>query len=35
MLWLREGFAFAGAWTVCQQNRLLALYFGLPEVHKA
>ena len=25
----------AGAWTVCEQNRLLALCFGLPEVNKA
>ena len=24
MLWLRKGFGFAGAWTVCEQNRLLA-----------
>src|SRR5215213_2739357 len=29
MLWLRKGFGFAGAWTVCEQNRLLALCFGL------
>src|SRR3712207_7752114 len=21
MLWLRKGFGFAGAWTVCEQNR--------------
>src|SRR4051812_46690223 len=34
MLWLRKGFGFAGAWTVCEQNRLLALCFGLPEVNK-
>src|SRR3954470_13743181 len=32
MLWLRKGFGFAGAWTVCEQNRLLAFCFGLPEV---
>jgi hypothetical protein len=35
MLWLRKGFGFAGAWTVCEQNRLLAVCFGLPEVNKA
>src|SRR3954465_5865347 len=35
MLWLRKGFGFAGAWTVLEQNRLLALCFGLPEVNKA
>jgi hypothetical protein len=35
MLWLRKGFGFAGAWTVREQNRLLALCFGLPEVNKA
>src|SRR3954451_14869931 len=29
MLWLRMGFGFAGAWTVREQNRLLALCFGL------
>ena len=23
MLWLRKGFGFSGAWTVCKQNRLL------------
>ena len=34
MLWLRKGFGFAGAWSVCEQNRLLALCFGLPEVNK-
>jgi IS6 family transposase len=34
MLWLRKGFGFAGVWTVCEQNRLLALCFGLPEVNK-
>ncbi len=34
MLWLRKGFGFAGAWTVREQNRLLALCFGLPEVKK-
>ena len=33
-LGLRKGFGFAGAWTVCEQNRLLALCFGLPEVNK-
>ena len=35
MLWLRKGFGFAGAWTVREQNRLLAVCFGLPEVNKA
>src|SRR5829696_4409672 len=33
-LGLRKGFGFAGAWTVLEQNRLLALCFGLPEVNK-
>ena len=35
MLWLRKGFGFMGAWTVREQNRLLGVCFGLPEVHKA
>ena len=35
MLWLRKGFDFAGAWTVQEQNRLLSVCFGLPQVHKA
>jgi transposase-like protein len=35
MLWLRKGFDFAGAWTVCEQNRLLSVCFGLPTVNKA
>ena len=35
MLWLRKGFGFAGAWTVCEQNHLLALCFGLPQANKA
>jgi transposase, IS6 family len=34
MLWLRKGFGFAGAWTACEQNRLLALCFGLPQGNK-
>src|SRR4051812_8355475 len=34
MLWLRKGFGFAGAWTVCEQNRLLAVCFGLQAVNK-
>jgi len=34
MLWLRKGFHFAGAWTVCEQNRLLAFCFGFPEANK-
>jgi transposase-like protein len=35
MLWLRKGFGFSGAWSVCEQNSLLALCFGLPQVNKA
>jgi transposase-like protein len=35
MLWLRKGFDFAGAWTVCEQNRLLSVCFGLPAANKA
>jgi transposase, IS6 family len=35
MLWLRKGFGFAGAWTVREQNRLLAVCFGLSAVNKA
>ncbi len=35
MLWLRKGFGFAGLWTVREQNRLLAVCFGLPQVNKA
>jgi hypothetical protein len=35
MLWLRKGFGFAGAWTVCEQNRMLSVCFGLPAVNKA
>ena len=35
MLWLRKGFGFAGAWTVCEQNQLLAHCFGLPVANKA
>jgi hypothetical protein len=34
-MWLRKGFGFSGPWTVCEQNRLLALCFGLPGVNKA
>jgi transposase, IS6 family len=34
MLWLRKGFGFAGAWTVCEQNRLLAVCFGLQAVNE-
>ena len=34
MLWLRKGFDLAGVWTVCEQNRLLSLCFGLPQVAK-
>src|SRR3954464_4895141 len=35
MLWLRKGFDFAGAWTVCEQNRLLSVCFGLLKVNEA
>jgi transposase, IS6 family len=35
MLWLRKGFDFAGAWTVCEQNQLLSVCFGLPEANRA
>jgi transposase-like protein len=35
MLWLRKGFGFAGAWTVCEQNQLLSICFGLPATNKA
>jgi hypothetical protein len=35
MLWLRKGFGFAGAWTVREQNHLLAVCFGRPQVNKA
>ena len=35
MLWLRKGFGFGGAWTVREQNRLLSVCFGLPQVSKA
>ena len=35
MLWLRKGFDFAGAWTVCEQNRLLSVRFGLLKVNEA
>jgi transposase, IS6 family len=34
MLWLRKGFGFSGAWTVCEQNRLLAACFGLQKVNE-
>ena len=34
MLRLRKGFDLAGVWTVCEQNRLLSLCFGLPQVAK-
>jgi IS6 family transposase len=34
MLWLRKDFGFAGAWTVCERNWLLALCFGLPQGNK-
>ncbi len=35
MLWLRKGFGFACEWTVREQNRLLAICFGLQLVNKA
>jgi transposase, IS6 family len=35
MLWLRKGFGFSGPWTVCEQNHLLGLCFGLQRVNKA
>ena len=35
MLWLRKGFGFAGAWTVLEQNRMLAVCFGLQQANKA
>jgi transposase, IS6 family len=35
MLWLRKGFGFAGAWTVREQNWMLATCFGLPAANKA
>ena len=34
MLWLRKGFGFAGAWTVREQNQMLAHCFGLAVVNK-
>jgi len=33
MLWLKEGFGFAGEWTVRRQNELLARCFGLEMVN--
>src|SRR3954467_6914923 len=35
MLWLRKGFGLAGAWTVQEQNQLLAYCFGLGVTNKA
>jgi IS6 family transposase len=35
MLWLRKGFGFVCPWTIHEQNRLLAVCFGLPQVNKA
>ena len=35
MLWLRKGFGFTGAWTVREQNQMLAYCFGLPAANKA
>jgi transposase, IS6 family len=34
MLWLRKSFGFAGAWSVREQNQLLAHCFGLPVANK-
>jgi len=34
MLWLRKGFDFTSNWTICEQNRLLAVCFGLPKVNE-
>jgi IS6 family transposase len=34
MLWLRKGFGFADAWTVCERNPLLGLCFGLLQANK-
>ena len=34
MLWLRKGFDLAGIWTMYEQNRLLAICFGLPAANK-
>ena len=34
MLWLRKGFGFVDAWTIREQNRMLAVCFGLQEVNK-
>ena len=34
MLWLRKDFGFAGAWTVHEQNRMLAVCFGLQKVNE-
>ena len=35
MLWLKKGFDFSGQWTVCEQNDLIALLFGLQKVNEA
>ena len=35
MLWLKKGFAFAGQWTVREQNDLIALLFGIQKVNEA
>ncbi len=35
MLWLRKGFGFSGAWTVREQNQLVASCFGLAVTNKA
>ncbi|MCJ2137333.1 IS6 family transposase [Methylobacterium sp. J-026] len=35
MLWLCRGFGFAGAWTVREQNQMLAHCFGLAPANKA
>ncbi len=35
MLWLQKGFAFAGHWTVREQNDLIVLLFGIQKVNEA
>jgi len=35
VLWVKKGLGFAGEWTVCRQNELLALRFGLQMVNNS
>jgi transposase-like protein len=35
MLWLRKGFGLTGQWSVCEQNDLLAVLFGIEKVNEA